>query len=608
MTPTRLAAFAASALIAGLLAACGVAVRAPVQAPIQPEGPSAYVEKAPWTGRRFAVAAANPLATEAGYRILRAGGSAIDAAVAVQMVLGLVEPQSSGIGGGAFLLHFDGRRVEAFDGRETAPAAVDGQLFMGADGRPLPFMQAIVGGRPVGVPGVLRMLEMAHRQHGRLPWARLFEPAITLAERGFAISPRLHALLVAEDHLQQDPVARAYFHDAQGRPRPIGHVLKNPDYAAVLRMVAERGSRGLHEGEVAEAIVDKIRSHPGNPGRMTLADLSGYRARKREPICVDYSVRAAASEPGVPGGRDYRICGMPPPSSGGIAVAQILGMLENIPAAAASGLQDGLPQAQWLHLYTEAARLAFADRALYVADPDYVRPPAGDWRSLVAPAYLAERARLIGPHSMKTAPAGRPGGVRSGLAPMPGQPEYGTSHISIIDGSGSALAMTTSIEDGWGARQMVRGFLLNNQLSDFSFVPTDAQGRPVANRVEPGKRPRSSMAPTLVFDRRSGELLMTAGSPGGPVIIHFVAKAIYGMLNWGLTPQQAVSLPNFAVTSGPLMLEQGRFPAATRQALQARGHTVRETPMPSGVQALRKSPDGLSGGADPRREGLVLGD
>ncbi|MDO8277594.1 MAG: gamma-glutamyltransferase family protein [Burkholderiaceae bacterium] len=573
---------------------------------VQPEGPSAYVDKAPWTGQRFAVAAANPLATEAGYQMLHAGGSAVDAAVAVQMVLGLVEPQSSGIGGGAFLLHFDGRRVEAFDGRETAPAAVDGQLFMGPDGRPLPFMQAIVGGRAVGVPGVVRMLEMAHRQHGRLPWRSLFEPAIALAERGFAISPRLHALLVAEDHLQRDPVARAYFHDAQGQPWPIGHVLRNPEYAAVLRLVAARGSRGLHEGEVAQAIVDKVRSHPGNPGRMALADLSAYKARKREPLCVDYRVRRAAAAISADD-RDYRICGMPPPSSGGIAVAQILGMLENTPAAAL-GLHDGLPQAQWLHLYTEAARLAFADRALYVGDPDYVRSPAAGWHSLVAPAYLAERARLIGAQRMKTAPAGQPGGQRSSLAPMPEQPEYGTSHISIVDGSGRALAMTTSIEDAWGARQMVRGFLLNNQLSDFSFEPADAQGRPVANRVEPGKRPRSSMAPTLVFDKRSGELLMTAGSPGGPVIIHFVAKTLYGMLNWGLAPQQAVSLPNFAVIDGPLMLEQKRFPADTRQALQVRGHTVRETPMPSGLQAIRRTPAGLLGGADPRREGLVMGE
>ncbi len=586
------------ALLAGCSAPAPLSYRAPE---LQPEAASGYAEKPGWATQRFAVAAANPLATDAGYQVLKAGGSAVDAAISVQMVLTLVEPQSSGIGGGAFLLHHDGRRVQAYDGRETAPAAADEKLFLGADGKPLPFMAAVVGGRSVGVPGAVRMLETAHRQHGRLPWAALFVPAITLAEQGFVVSPRLHTLLAGETELKKDPQAAAYFYRADGTPHPVGHRLRNPELAAVLRQIAAQGSRALHEGPVAQTIVDKVSRHPTNPGRLALADLAGYQPREREPLC--HALQAQ--------GRALRVCGFPPPSSGAIAIGQILGMLAQTRAASLP-LQDGLPSADWLHLYTEASRLAFADRALYVADPDFVPAPGGRWDNLLAPAYLARRAALIGERRLDPVPAGEPAGVRTSLAPMPPQPEYGTSHISIVDGLGNALAMTTTIEAAFGSRQMVRGFLLNNELTDFSFAPTGANGQPVANRVQPGKRPRSSMSPTLVFDATSGELLMSAGSPGGALIIHYTAKTLYGVLQWGLMPQQAINLPNFGATGAPTLLEAGRFPAATREALQARGHTVTETDMTSGLQAItRGQAHGQRlwlGGADPRREGVVMGD
>ena len=598
--------------LATLLAGCASAPSLNYTVPVQPEGSSGYTEKPGWTNASFAVAAANPLATDAGFQVLKAGGSAVDAAIAVQMVLTLVEPQSSGIGGGAFLLHYNGRDVEAFDGRETAPAAADEKLFLGADGKPIPFYDGVVGGRSFGVPGTVRMLEQAHRQHGKLPWAELFKPAIALADGGFKVSARLNTLLANEKYLAKDPVAAAYFYDPAGRPWPVGHVLKNPELASVLKSIAANGSRALLEGDVAQAIVDKVRKHPTNPGKMTMADLAGYQPRKRAPICHDY---AAA-------GKDYRICGFPPPSSGGIAVGQILGILSNTNAATLP-LQAGVPtpagptpSADWLHLYTEAARLAFADRALYLGDPDFVQPPAGNWMSLLDPAYLAGRAKLIGQApgapSMKVAQPGNPGTVKTSYAPMPAQPEYGTSHISIVDAQGNALAMTTTIEDVFGARQMVKGFLLNNELTDFSFAPTDADGKPIANRVQPGKRPRSSMAPTLVFEKPSGRFLLSGGSPGGALIIHYTAKTLYGTLNWGLTPQRAIDLPNFGSMNGPSLLEEKRFPTATVDALRTRGAEVREQNMTSGLQAImRGTVNGkpvLLGGADPRREGVVMGD
>lgn len=605
--PVRLTALCA--LTVPLLMACAITAPPAPRTETQPEAATGQTAKPGWTFQRRAVAAANPLAAQAGAQVLKAGGSAVDAAIAVQMVLALVEPQSSGIGGGAFLLHHDGRRVQAFDGRETAPLGATPQLFMGADGQPMPFMTAVVGGRSVGVPGVVNMLAQAHQQHGRLPWARLFEPALALADQGFAISPRLHGLLLADPALKRDPVAAAFFFAADGQPHPVGHLLRNPELAAVLRRLAAEGPAAFYRGPIAQAMVAAVQQHPTNPGTLSLPDLQGYSAREREPLCHPHQVAQ----------RRLRICGFPPPSSGAIAVGQILGLMARQPVSAPASAAEPWTDPTWLHRYMEASRLAFADRAQYVADPDFVAAPAGNWASLLGSAYLDDRARLIGPARLPAVSAGEPGGVRSSWAPMPDQTEYGTTHISIVDGFGNALAMTSTIEAAFGARLMVStdrsrpgGFLLNNQLTDFSFSPTDAQGRPVANRVEPGKRPRSSMSPTLVFDADSGQLLMSAGSPGGALIIHFTAKTLLGTLQWGLSPQAAIDLPNFGTLGGPVLLEAGRFPPATAQALKALGHTVNETAMPSGLQAIQRGvTDGRPvwlGGADPRREGIVAGD
>ncbi len=600
----------------------------------------------PWVGKRYAVATANPLATDAGYVMLRAGGSAVDAAIAAQMVLTLVEPQASGIGGGAFLLHHDGQITEAYDGRETAPSEVDEDLFLDAQRKPLSFAAASIGGRAVGAPGVLRMLELAHSQHGRLPWKQLFEPAITLAEQGFPISPQLARLLSEPNSLQQDSAAAAYFFDGTGKPWPVGHRLRNPELAAILRRIANGGASAFYLGEkaddIAPAIVRTVRTHPRHPGHLSLHDLADYEALVRPPLCFVYQARPA----GRGNARDLQICGMPPPSSGTLALGQIFGLLARTPAAtlplqriSAKPYRGLLPSPEWLHLYAEAARLAMADRALYVADPDYVPPPGPSWAALLDADYLAGRAKLIDSRPraprMKDAPAGVPfdvehnsedrspakNGAKLSLAPMPAQPEYGTSHISIVDAQGHALAMTTSVEAVWGAQVMVNrgqgltgGFLLNNQLTDFSFIPRSETGTDVviANRVEPRKRPRSSMTPLLVFGRPRGELLFSGGSPGGAYIIHYTGKLLYGVLHWGLDVQQAIDLPNFAELSAsldaPLILEQGRFPPATIQALQKRGYNVREQAMTSGLQAIEVQGTSLKGGADPRREGTVRGE
>lgn len=591
------------------LAALAASTAAQIQ---EPEAASGYTSKSGWATKKFAVAAANPLAAQAGYNILKAGGSAVDAAIAVQMVLGLVEPQSSGIGGGAFLLHSDsrstsqlGRGLQAFDGRETAPLLATSDLFISKNGQPMALMDAVVGGRSVGTVGAIRMLELAHMQHGKQPWEALFQPAIELATNGFVVSPRMSTLLAREVHLKQDPTALAYFYDTSGQPWPTGRLLKNPEYAEVLKMIAKDGSKALHTGEVAQAIVRKVQSHQANPGLLSMTDLANYEAKVREPFCTDYVARQ----------KEYLICGMPPPSSGAITVAQILGLLQNSKTASQAIWDKDFNSSEWLHHYLEASRLAFADRAQYIGDPDFVTAPTGDWKSLVASDYLTSRAKLIGEQSMKSVKAGKPQGSKSAYAPMPNQPEYGTSHISIIDTFGNALAMTTTIEGAWGARLMVNrgkgfngGFLLNNELTDFSFMPTNAAGTPIANRLEGGKRPRSSMSPTLVFDKASGQIVASLGSSGGTLIIHYVAKALYGILERGMDAQSAIDLSNIGAFEDLTLLEQNRFPRGTIETLQARGHTVREIPMTSGSLAIVRTSQGFLGGADPRREGVVLGD
>lgn len=567
---------------------------------ISPESESGYEEKPGWEAESFAVAAANPLATDAGYQVLKAGGNAIDAAIAVQMVLNLVEPQSSGIGGGAFLMYFDGDEVRAYDGRETAPQGVNGELFM-QDGEPLAFNEAVVSGLSVGVLGTLRMLEKAHAEHGELAWEELFIPAITLAEEGFEVSNRLHTSLAGDEFLRQDPVASQFYYDSDGEPIAVGETLKNPALAAVLRRVAEQGSVALYEGAVAQDIVERVQNHPERPGSLTLEDMSGYQALNREPLCTPW--------------QQWEVCGFPPPSSGHLTVMQILGMLDQQPLLEAP-LDSGAASSGWLHQFLEASRLAFADRGRYIADPDFVEAPGGDWSLMLAPEYLEQRSALIEEMSMgDSAEPGNPGELDVSWASQPEQPEYGTSHISIVDEEGTAVAMTTTIEQAFGSRIMsdggtglAGGFLLNNELTDFSFTP-EVDGEPVANRVEPGKRPRSSMSPTLVFDQETGELVASLGSPGGAAIIHYTARTLVALRDWGLSAQEALNLPHAITLGGDVYVEEGRFPEATIESLRERGHTVSERELTSGLQAIMRLEDGtLFGGADPRREGVVMGD
>jgi gamma-glutamyltranspeptidase/glutathione hydrolase len=568
---------------------------------IAPERATGYTEKQGWIARKYMIAAANPLAVDAGDQMLKQGGSAIDAAIAAQMVLTLVEPQSSGIGGGAFMLYFDGAHVQAFDGRETAPANASDQLFLTADGKPIPFFDAVVGGRSVGVPGVLRMLEMAHKQSGKLPWALLFAPANQLATDGFAVSPRLASLLQTEPYLKNDPVAAAYFYGHDGKPHPAGYVLKNPALAATLQKIAAEGADAFYTGKIAQDIANKVNHHPTNPGGLSARDLATYEARVREPVCADYRI--------------WIVCGMPPPSSGGIAIAQMLGMLETKDMRALAphkeGSNTGELNPEAIHLFAEAGRLAYADRNRYVADTDFVPLPGNSFGPLLDKHYLAQRASLIGNQSMRRAQPGTPFGtnIAWGNDQSPELPS--TSHMSIVDTYGNAVSMTTSIENAFGSRQMVDGFLLNNELTDFSFEAADENG-PIANRVQPGKRPRSSMAPTFVFEKSSSKLILSIGSPGGSSIINYVAKTLIGTLDWGLNVQQAIDLPNIGSRNGPTELEEGRVSPSLIQALTAKGHELQIDEQTSGLHGIMRmqinGEDVWFGAADPRREGIARGE
>jgi gamma-glutamyltranspeptidase/glutathione hydrolase len=561
-----------------------------------PEAATGYHDKAGWPASKYMVAAANPLAVDAGYRMLKQGGAAIDAAIATQMVLTLVEPQSSGIGGGAFLVYYDGKKVQAFDGRETAPAAADERLFQHPDGTPMSRTEGIVGGRSTGAPGVLRMLALAHKQHGKLPWKALFEPAIQLAENGFAVSERLNRLLAMDPFIGKDPEARAYFYGPDGKPWPAGHILRNPALAKTLREIADGGAEVFYNGHIARDIAAKVHAHPTNPGLLTAQDIARYQPKVREPVCSDYRV--------------WTVCGMPPPSSGGIAVAQMLGMFETMDMRKLAP-SNGIPGVDAVHVFSEVGRLAYADRDRYAADTDFVPLPGRGIPSLLDKRYLAGRAALVKDRSMGVAPAGHPPGIDVAWGTDNSIEAHSTSHMSIVDGYGGGLAMTTTIEDAFGSRQMVDGFILNNQLTDFSFDSRDANG-PIANRVEPGKRPRSAMSPTVVFDRKTGQLVLAVGSPGGPAIINYVAKVLVGTLDWGLDVQQAISLPNFGSRNGPTELETGRFPASEIRALEAKGHKVRQTEQNSGLHGIERIRiHGVPlwyGGADPRREGVAKGD
>lgn len=556
----------------------------------QPEIASGFTPKPLVRAKRHMVVAAQPLAAEAGLAMLRKGGSAIDAAIATQMVLNLVEPQSSGIGGGAFILYWDKQKNElaGFDGRETAPSAASPDLFLDADGKPLPPDVAMASGLSVGAPGVLAALKLAHDKFGKLPWAELFQPAIDLARDGFPISPRLAKQLAEVDPGSFAPEARAYFFDADGKPWPAGHQLINAALADTLATIARDGPDAFYKGDIASDIARAVRSDPRKPGKLVPEDLASYRAKEREAVCAPY--------------RAYRVCGAALPSSGGITVSQVLGLIDPYDLGPAALGATGV------HIVAEAERLAFADRARYLADSDFISVPVG---GLLDSGYLASRRALLDPARAQThVTAGEPPNTRQGAFGKDATREaHGTSQISIVDDEGDAFSMTTSIEQAFGSRLMVRGFLLNNQLTDFSFMPTDESGSPVANRVEGGKRPRSSMDPTLVFaNGADGGLRYVLGSPGGPAIILYNVKTIVGLIDWKLDPAQASALANFGGAEDAVLLEPGPHLDALAASLQAMGHDVRRVPLTSGEHIIAVTDEGLEGGADPRREGVALGD
>ncbi|MFC9895841.1 gamma-glutamyltransferase [Nocardia sp. NPDC127579] len=569
--------------------------------------------------KTYAVSTANPISTEAACEVLNRGGTAADALVAAQAVLGLVEPQASGIGGGGFLLYYDAasKNVEAYDGREVAPAAATENYlrWVSDNDRSEPKPDTRASGRSIGVPGILRMLELAHREHGKTGWRELFDPAIGLADRGFEISPRLAGQIAdsAKD-LALDPAAKEYFLNPDGSPKPVNTLLTNPAMAKTLSAVAAEGADAFYTGAIAQAIVEATAATTGGRtgGQITLADLAAYQPKKRTALCTGY--------------RAHQICGMPAPSSGGSTVAATLGILENFDLSALRpdnlDANGGKPKAEAVHLISEAERLAYADRNKYVADEDFIPLPGGSMQTLIDKNYLKQRAGLIDRNrSMGTAQPGDFGPVPLGVGQQP--PEHGTSHISVVDKYGNAAALTTTVESAFGSFHVVDGFVLNNQLTDFSADPLGTDGAPVANRIQPNKRPRSSMAPTLVFDRAAdgsrGALTLVTGSPGGSVIIQFVVKTLVGLLDWGLDPQQAVSAVSFGAGNSATTGIGGEHPAINAAdkgdhdplviRLREMGHQVSVAPQVSGLSALKLDPaGGWIGGADPRREGAVYGD
>ncbi len=551
----------------------------------EPEAATGLANNKAVYGKKFMISAANPYASEAGFNILKKGGSAVDAAIATELVLNLVEPQSSGIGGGTFMLHWDNQhhKMVAFDGRETAPKRATSSLFLNANGKPLKWIDAVVGGRSVGVPGLLATFKKAHDQYGKLPWATLFEPAIKLAENGFIVSPRLEKLLGMNFNpgIHKLPEINHYLFP-HGKALKAGDILANKKLANVFRSIAKDGIDVFYKGWIAKKIVDKVQHSAIAPGLLRLQDLAAYYVPQREPVCAKY--------------QSYNLCGMPPSSSGGVAVIQILKQLEPF------NLSQYKPNAlEALHLFTQSSRLAFADRDRYLADTDFVSVPVA---GLIADNYLAKRAKLINPHrDMGKAFAGVPKGALA-QANDNAIERPSTSHISIIDAEGNAVSMTSSIENGFGSALMVEGFILNNQLTDFSLDPK-RNGKWVANRVEPGKRPRSSMAPMMVFNE-DNSLKLLVGSPGGSRIIDYVAQTIIGVLDWHLDPQQAINLPKVTNRNYITTLEKGTSVELLKSALEAKGHRVQIRDLNSGIHAIEITKQGLIGGADPRREGLVL--
>jgi len=573
-------------LVAFYLLMASVSLSALEKDDVDPEAATGLTQHKSARGQSFMVVSANALATDAAYAMLNKGGSAVDASIAAQLVLGLVEPQSSGIGGGAFLISWNAEKkaLVHYDGRETAPMNVDENHFMTAEGKPMSFFRAIVGGYAVGVPGVVKMLELAHEREGKLPWKALFEPAIKIAREGFAVSPRLHKLLRHIPKVAERKAITEYFFTKDGQPLPIGHQLKNLDYADTLERIANGGSDAFYKGEIAQAIVNTVRDDPKVPGKLSMSDMASYKALQRKPVCGPF--------------KQYTACGAALPSSGGLSVLNILGMLE------AKGYEHWpADSGQFVHLFADANKLAFADRNRYMADPDFVSVPTA---ALLNPAYWKQRADLI--QNTKTVakfPAGSP--VSSALVSSESPAFPSTSHLSVIDANGNAVSMTTSIESGFGSRLFVKGFLLNNQLTDFSFTPIDEERNIIANRIQAGKRPRSSMSPFIVFDDKAN-VKMLIGSPGGSQIISYVARVIANVLGQNDSLEVAIARPHIvAKNNGSLVLETGGFSPEIHTQLSQWGHVVKERDLNSGLHAIFVEDGIMTGVADPRREGSARG-
>jgi len=554
---------------------------------VAPELSNAWLNKDLVKSNHFMVAAANPIATQAGYKVLSEGGSAIDALVAVQMMLGLVEPQSSGLGGGAFVVYYDAtlKKLTTFDGRETAPQEATPELFQDENGKPLKFYDAVVGGRSVGTPGTVKLMGDLHEKYGRLSWSRLLQPALETAEDGFEVSARLASSIEGgKERLARYPATKAYFFDADGEPLKEGTLLKNSAYAQTLDTLANNGANAFYTGHIAKDIVKKVRGIEDNPGVLNEIDFASYQIKERATTCLAY--------------KQYDICGMGPPSSGALTVGQIMGITGEFDLASM-----GPDSAKAWQIIGDASRLAFADRGRYMADTDFVPMPQG----LLDASYLKERAALITPgEALKEVKPGNP----SWNHPIAQADDISielpsTSHISIVDAEGNAVSVTTTIENGFGSRVMSNGFLLNNELTDFSFR-AHKDGFPIANRLEPGKRPRSSMSPTIVL--KDGKPYLVLGSPGGSRIIGYVAKTLIAHLEWDMDIQSAISLPNMLNRFGTYDVEKGTSAEKLGSQLAEMGFKVNVRDLNSGLQGIIIDGDGFQGGADPRREGIALGD
>jgi gamma-glutamyltranspeptidase/glutathione hydrolase len=538
--------------------------------------------------KRHMIVAENPYAVKAGLQMLRRGGSSVDAAIAAQMVLTLVEPEATGIGGGAFMILWDPakKKMTSFDGREMAPDSAKPTMFLDASGQPRGHREMIPGGLSVGVPGVLAMLDMAHRRYGKLPWATLFQPAIALAEKGFAVPHKLATTLQSYPQMARMPDIRAYFYHPDGTPYAEGEMLKNPELAATLRVIARRGAKAFYSGAIARAIADKVTHAPVNPTVMTVADIARYHAKERAPVCGTY--------------RTLRLCSMGPPSSGGITELQILGLLERFPSK-----DLAMDTVEGVHLFTQASRLAYADRGEYLGDPDFVKVPV---TGLLDRAYLAERSALIDPaKDMGQAAPGTPPSSTRKFAPQRSPERHGTSQISVVDDRGIVVSMTTTVEAPMGSEMMVKGFILDNELTDFSFEPV-RDGRPVTNAPAPRKRPLSSMTPTIVLGP-DGKLRFVTGSPGGPMIIEYVAQSLIALIDGHLSPGEAVAQPHPGNQNGPTLLEKGTALEALEPQLTAMGHTLAAPSVEkSGTNIIARTPRGYIGASDPRRDGVARGD